>query len=60
MAEQVFDNKDAELSGARLLEQAGSCRGEAENLRWLRLDCTEGGGHVMSVVWFYEAGRVFR
>jgi len=36
MAEQVFDNKDAELSGARLLEQAGSCRGEAESLRWLR------------------------
>jgi len=29
MAEQVCGNKDAELSGARLLEQAGSCRGEA-------------------------------
>jgi hypothetical protein len=36
MAEQVFGNKDAELSGARLLEQAGSCRCEAESLRWLR------------------------
>jgi hypothetical protein len=36
MAEQVFGKKDAELSGARILEQAGSCRGESESLRWLR------------------------
>jgi hypothetical protein len=36
MAERLFRNKDAELSGARLLEQAGSCRCEAKRLRWLR------------------------
>jgi hypothetical protein len=33
MAEHVFGNKDAELSGTRLLEHAGSCRCEAESLR---------------------------
>jgi PAS domain-containing protein len=30
MAEQVFCNNDAELSGARRLEQAGGCSREAE------------------------------